>query len=103
MAKAANSAAARARKKVKKNVADGILHVHASFNNTIITITDRQGNALSWATAGGAGFKVHVNRLLSRLRLRQKRLVKWLKSTVSKIWKCASKAQVQVVNHQFAR
>ena len=57
MAKAANSAAARARKKVKKNVADGILHVHASFNNTIVTITDRQGNALSWATAGGAGFK----------------------------------------------
>ena len=57
MAKAANSAAARARKKVKKNVADGILHVHASLNNTIITITDRQGNALSWATAGGAGFK----------------------------------------------
>ena len=57
MAKAANNAAARARKKVKQNVADGILHVHASFNNTIITITDRQGNALSWATAGGAGFK----------------------------------------------
>ena len=57
MAKAANNAAARARKKVKKNVAEGILHVHASFNNTIITITDRQGNALSWATAGGAGFK----------------------------------------------
>ena len=57
MAKAANNAAARARKKVKKNVVDGILHVHASFNNTIITITDRQGNALSWATAGGAGFK----------------------------------------------
>jgi small subunit ribosomal protein S11 len=57
MAKAENNAAARARKKVKKNVVDGILHVHASFNNTIITITDRQGNALSWATAGGAGFK----------------------------------------------
>jgi small subunit ribosomal protein S11 len=36
---------------------DGIAHVHASFNNTIITITDRQGNALSWATAGGAGFR----------------------------------------------
>jgi len=58
MAKASNNAAsARARKKVKKNVAEGIAHVHASFNNTIITITDRQGNALSWATAGGAGFK----------------------------------------------
>lgn len=47
----------RVRKKVKKNIAEGIAHVHASFNNTIITITDRQGNALSWATAGGAGFK----------------------------------------------
>jgi small subunit ribosomal protein S11 len=49
--------AVKVRKKVKKNVAEGIAHVHASFNNTIITITDRQGNALSWATAGGAGFK----------------------------------------------
>src|SRR4026208_1963217 len=47
----------RARKKIKKNVAEGIAHIHASFNNTIITITDRQGNALSWATSGGAGFK----------------------------------------------
>ena len=47
----------RVRKKVKKNIAEGIAHVHATFNNTIITITDRQGNALSWATSGGAGFK----------------------------------------------
>ena len=45
------------RKKVKKSVADGIAHIHASFNNSIITITDRQGNALSWATAGGSGFR----------------------------------------------
>src|SRR5581483_3624041 len=51
------TAAARARKKVKKNVSEGIAHIHASFNNTIISITDRQGNALSWATSGGAGFK----------------------------------------------
>ncbi len=51
------AAAARARKKVKKNVTEGVAHIHASFNNTIITITDRQGNALSWATSGGAGFK----------------------------------------------
>lgn len=51
------STATKARKKIKKNVAEGIAHVHASFNNTIITITDRQGNALSWATSGGAGFK----------------------------------------------
>ena len=47
----------RAKKKVKKSIVEGIAHVHASFNNTIITITDRQGNALSWATSGGAGFK----------------------------------------------
>ncbi|MEK9825347.1 MAG: 30S ribosomal protein S11 [Methylotenera sp.] len=47
----------RVRKKVKKNIAEGIAHVHASFNNTMITITDRQGNALSWATSGGQGFK----------------------------------------------
>ncbi len=44
------------KKKVKKNVTEGIAHVHASFNNTIITISDRQGNVLSWATCGGAGF-----------------------------------------------
>ncbi|MBE59235.1 MAG: 30S ribosomal protein S11 [Gammaproteobacteria bacterium] len=45
------------RKKVKKQVVEGVVHIHASFNNTIITITDRQGNALSWATAGGSGFR----------------------------------------------
>lgn len=45
------------KKKAKKNVAEGIAHVHASFNNTIITISDRQGNVLSWATCGGSGFR----------------------------------------------
>ncbi len=45
------------KKKVKKNVAEGIAHVHATFNNTIITISDRQGNVLAWATCGGAGFR----------------------------------------------
>lgn len=45
------------RKKVKKTVVDGVAHVHASFNNTIVTISDRQGNTLTWATAGGSGFR----------------------------------------------
>jgi len=45
------------KKKVKKNVVDGVAHISSSFNNTIITITDRQGNALTWATAGGSGFR----------------------------------------------
>ena len=47
----------RVRKRVKKHVVDGMAHIHASFNNTIVTITDRQGNTLAWATAGGSGFR----------------------------------------------
>ena len=49
--------AAAPRKRAKKTVVDAIAHVHASFNNTIITITDRQGNVLCWATSGGSGFR----------------------------------------------
>ena len=47
----------RVKKKVKQVVTDAVAHVHASFNNTIVTITDRQGNALCWATSGGSGFR----------------------------------------------
>ena len=47
----------RTKKKIRRSVSDGVAHVHASFNNTVITITDRQGNALAWATAGASGFK----------------------------------------------
>ena len=53
----AKTPAKTTRKKAKRTVIDGIAHVHASFNNTIITITDRQVNALSWATSGGSGFR----------------------------------------------
>lgn len=49
--------AAKSRKRAKRQVVDAIVHVHASFNNTIITFADRKGNALSWATAGGSGFR----------------------------------------------
>jgi len=48
---------ARVRKKVKKTVVDGMAYINASFNNTIVTLTDRQGNTISWATAGGSGFR----------------------------------------------
>jgi small subunit ribosomal protein S11 len=51
------TSSARVKKKVKRQILDAVAHIHASFNNTIVTITDRQGNALSWATAGGCGFK----------------------------------------------
>ncbi|WP_018862112.1 MULTISPECIES: 30S ribosomal protein S11 [unclassified Thioalkalivibrio] len=47
----------RTKKKVRKNIAEGVAHVYATFNNTIITITDRQGNTISWATSGGSGFR----------------------------------------------
>ncbi|MGH8145492.1 MAG: 30S ribosomal protein S11 [Rhodanobacteraceae bacterium] len=52
-----DKSASKSKKKTKRVVTDGVAHVQASFNNTIVTITDRQGNALSWATAGGAGFR----------------------------------------------
>ena len=45
------------KKKAKKTVIEGIAHIHATFNNTIITITDRAGNTIAWATAGGSGFR----------------------------------------------
>lgn len=51
------SAAAQARKKVKKMVAQGQIHVHATFNNTIVTVTDTQGNTICWSSAGSSGFK----------------------------------------------
>ena len=47
----------KTKKKVKRQILDAVAHIHASFNNTIIMITDRQGNALSWATSGSSGFK----------------------------------------------
>ena len=53
----ATEKSARTKKKVKRTVSDGVAHIHATFNNTIVTISDRQGNALSWATAGGSGFR----------------------------------------------
>ena len=46
-----------AKKKINRTVIDGVAHVYATFNNTIITITDRQGNTLAWATSGGSGFR----------------------------------------------
>lgn len=57
MAKSAKTQSTRGRRKVAKNVPRGIAHIQSSFNNTIVTISDLQGNAISWASAGGQGFK----------------------------------------------
>jgi len=56
-APAGAAAATKVRKKAKRQILDAVAHVHASFNNTIISITDRQGNTISWATSGNCGFK----------------------------------------------
>ena len=48
---------ARLKRRAKKNISSGIAHVNATFNNTMITITDVQGNTISWSSAGGQGFK----------------------------------------------
>ena len=53
----AKAAAVRVRKRERKNITSGVAHVNATFNNTLITITDAQGNAISWSSAGGMGFK----------------------------------------------
>ncbi len=57
MAKPAASAKTATKKKVKKNITSGIVHVNATFNNTLVTITDAQGNTVSWSSAGMMGFK----------------------------------------------
>ena len=62
MAKEPEGAAAKAdapvrRKKAKRSVSEGVLHIHSTFNNTIVTITDLQGNVLVWSSAGQCGFK----------------------------------------------
>ena len=51
------AASSRPRKKERKNISSGVAHVNASFNNTMITITDAQGNTISWSSAGSSGFK----------------------------------------------
>ena len=48
---------ARTKRRERKNIENGVAHIRSTFNNTIVTITDRKGNALSWASSGGVGFK----------------------------------------------
>tara|TARA_Y100001949_G_C15943960_1_gene311505 strand:+ start:533 stop:907 length:375 start_codon:yes stop_codon:yes gene_type:complete len=45
------------KKAIRKKISEGIAHIHASFNNTLINVTDKQGNTIAWASAGGQGFK----------------------------------------------
>lgn len=70
----------KTKKKVKRVVTDGVAHIHASFNNTIVTITDRQGNSLSWSTSGASGFRGSRKStpLLHRLLPRRLAVLCWI-------------------------
>ena len=62
------------KKIVRKNIADGIVHIAASFNNTMVTVTDNMGNAIAWSSAGNLGFKGSKNQLHLLLKLQLKML-----------------------------
>lgn len=71
------------KRRVKKNIESGIVHIQSTFNNTIVMITDVHGNALAWSSAGALGFKGSKKNLhLSPLKWLQKLLLKLLKSKV---------------------
>jgi small subunit ribosomal protein S11 len=70
------------KRRVKKNIESGVVHIHATFNNTIVMITDVHGNALAWSSAGALGFKGSKNRLLSLLKWHLKLLLSLLKNMV---------------------
>lgn len=66
------------KRRVKKNIENGVAHIRSTFNNTIVTITDEFGNALSWSSAGALGFKGSKNQLHSQLKWHQKLLLNQL-------------------------
>ena len=86
------------KKKEKKNITAGVAHVNSTFNNTRITITDAQGNTVSWATAAHRVLKALVSLLLMLLRLLLKMQVKKPWNAVLKLLKLKLKDLVQVVN-----
>lgn len=72
------------RRRERKNIENGAVHIQSTFNNTIVTITDTQGNAISWASSGGLGFRGSESLLRSQLRPQQKPLQKLLWNTDSR-------------------
>ena len=84
-------------------VTDAIAHVHASFNNTIITITDRQGNALSWATSGGAGFRGSRKSTPFAAQVAAEKAGAAAQEHGVKTSKCASRAPARAANRPCVR
>ncbi len=102
MATAKGKTTATRRRREKKNIERGTAHIQSTFNNTIVTITDTQGNALSWASAGELGFRGSRSLLLSRHRARQKPLQRLLWSTVLRLLKCTLRVRAQDVKRLSA-
>lgn len=71
----------RTKRRDRKNIESGVAHIRSTFNNTIVTITDPHGNAISWASSGGQGFKVPVNRLHLQRKWQPKQLLRQLWNT----------------------
>jgi small subunit ribosomal protein S11 len=95
--------AAKKPKKARKNVLDGIAHIHASFNNTVITITDRQGNTLSWATSGGCGFRGSRKSTPFAAQVAAEKAGVRRRSTACATSKCASRVPARAASRRCAR
>ena len=86
------------KKKVKKNIANGVVHIQSTFNNTIVTISDAMGNVVSWSSAVFKGLKdrARARRLLLNWRLRMLPKRPWNMACV--VWKCTLKGPARDVN-----
>ena len=85
------------RRRERKNIENGAAHIQSTFNNTIVTITDLQGNALSWASAGGLASEAPESPHRSQLRQQQMLQLRQLWSTVSRLLRFSLRAPAQVV------
>jgi len=94
---------ARVKKRERKNITSGVAHVNASFNNTMITITDAQGNTISWSSAGAMGFKGSRKSTPYAAQMAAEDAGKKAANTASRRWKSTSLAPAQAANRRFGR
>ena len=83
----------RVRKRVSKNISNGQVHIKTSFNNTIVTFSDAEGNVISWCSSGKLGLKAQRKAHLLLLKHALKRLQRWQKNMASTLLKFMLKAQ----------
>ena len=96
-------AVTRTRRRERKNIERGAAHIQSTFNNTIVTITDTQGNALSWASAGGLGFRGSRKSTPFAAQTAAETAAKAAMSTASRPSKCMSRAPAPAVRLRSER